>query len=116
LFTRGSPIDSGAGSVSRVWPRIRRCLFYANRGGAGFGEGRGGLVADGRGWPPEDCLEIGHGEGPNLAGRITPAEIGELATHVPAIFRGDPLRRERLAASQTAPLKPPLTKHAPRLA
>jgi hypothetical protein len=46
---------------------------------------------------------------------MTAIEIRHLAAHVPAKSRGNPLRREDLAASRTDPRNPPLA-HAVAIA
>jgi hypothetical protein len=65
----------------------------------GLGKDRGYSVGDREGSAPDQSLKIGQGERPCLVGRRTPAKIRQLPARITAIFRGNPLRREHLAAS-----------------
>ena len=93
-------------SVSRVTPRISDSGVDVNSGRSGLGEGRGHLVGDRQWSAPDHLLEIGQGERPRLAGRIAPAEIGQLPARITAKFRADPLRSKSLVTPQAAPLEP----------
>jgi hypothetical protein len=97
--TKGPPMIPAQGLFRFSGREFSNRRFTLTEVGSGLGKGRGDLVAVGRGWPPEDCLEIGPGQRPSSAGRRMPIEIGHLPARVRAIARGDPLRRERLAAS-----------------
>jgi hypothetical protein len=69
-----------------------------------------------RGWAPEQSVDVGHGERPHFAGRMTPAQIGQLSAGIRAKAGAGALRLERLVTPQTAPLEPSFTRHAPAIA
>jgi hypothetical protein len=112
-------LGPGGGSTKSKSPEARaRGLFlfsgreFGNRrftltgAGAGLGKGRGDLVAVRRGWPPENCLEVGPSQRATGAGRMTPAEIRHLPAGVRAIFRAGARRSESLVAAQAAAIEP----------
>jgi hypothetical protein len=111
-FLFRSTKGDGAGSLSFWRPHFSDLGFYVNRRGSGLGKGRGRSVGERRGWSPEPSVDIGHGQRPRLAGRMTPAEIGHLAAGIRAIAGAGALRLERLVTPQTAPFKPSFTGHA----
>jgi hypothetical protein len=103
--TKGPPMIPARGLFRFSGREFSNRRFTLTEVGSGLGKGRGDLVAVGRGWPPEDCLEIGPGQRATDAwrrGRPMTIEIGLLPAGVRAIYRAGASRSKPLVAPQAA--------------